>query len=271
MHINQVEFTIFDTETTGLDFAAGERIIEIAGIRFKDETLIGEFDSLINTGRPVSPGAFAVNKISESMLASAPGPEKVIADFLNFSSASCLASYNTEFDMGFLNSELARLNFEVKTPAPVVDILILARNLLPGLPRYALWFVAEKLGIKNNQKHRALADVGLTLQVFQKLKSIFLNKGLSEFEAILPLATPLVPGKRGLSQEKLATLQEAVSAGRKIAIQYISVQDGRLSERTVIPRQLRQDARYNYLVAYCCLKQEERTFRVENILDFKVV
>ena len=53
MHINDVEFTIFDTETTGLDFASGERIVEIAGVRFKGETIIAEFDSLVNSGKQI--------------------------------------------------------------------------------------------------------------------------------------------------------------------------------------------------------------------------
>jgi len=271
MHINDLEFTIFDTETTGLDFLAGERIVEIAGLRFKGDQAIAEFDSLVNSGRPVSPGAFAVNKISQQMLASAPAPEKVIPEFLKFSAGSCLASYNAEFDLGFLNGELALLKLEPVNPAEVLDILTLARNLLPGLPRYALWFVAEKLGIKNDQKHRALADVELTLQVFKKLKTIFLSKGLFDLGEILPLGRPANLAKKGLSLEKLSVLKEAVSTGSKIVIQYISVQDGRLSSREIIPKQLRQDAKYNYLVAYCCLKQEERVFRVENILDFRFV
>ena len=184
MHINDVEFTIFDTETTGLDFASGERIVEIAGVRFKGETIIAEFDSLVNSGKPVSPGAFAVNKISSQMLQTAPGAEKVIPVFLNFVANSCLASYNTEFDLGFLNNELNLLKLEAKRPTQALDILTLARNVLPGLSRYALWFVAQALEIKNDQKHRALADVELTLQVFNKLKTMVVDRGMTDFEQV---------------------------------------------------------------------------------------
>jgi len=271
MHIDDVEFTIFDTETTGLDFGAGERIVEIAGVRFKGETIIAEFDSLVNSGKPVSPGAFAVNKISAGMLQTAPGAEKAIPDFLNFVANSCLASYNTEFDLGFLDNELNLLKLEARSPTQALDILTLARNVLPGLQRYALWFVAEQLGIKNDQKHRALADVQLTLQVFKKLKTIVLSKGLIDLSQILSLGTPGKLPRKGSAQDKLPFLKEAVSSGKKIVISYISVQDGRISQREIIPRRLSQDAKYNYLVAYCCLKQQERVFRVENILDIQVI
>jgi len=190
MHIDQVEFTIFDTETTGLDFACGERLVEIAGARFKAGTVIAKFDSLVNSGKAVSAKAFAVNKISPQMLQDAPGMGKVIPEFLRFSENSCLASYNTDFDLGFLNNELFLLNLPPVKLNQAMDILTLARNLLPGLPRYALWFVAESLGIKNNQQHRAYADVELTVEVFKKLKTIVLNKGLTDFEDFLRLSLP---------------------------------------------------------------------------------
>ena len=226
---------------------------------------------MVNSGKPVSPGAFAVNKISSQMLQTAPGAEKVIPVFLNFVANSCLASYNTEFDLGFLNNELNLLKLEAKRPTQALDILTLARNVLPGLSRYALWFVAQALEIKNDQKHRALADVELTLQVFNKLKTMVVDRGMTDFEQFLQLATPgnFIP--QGLSLEKLTILKEAVSSGRKIVIEYFSVQDGRLSRREIIPRRLRQDAKYNYLVAYCLIKQEERTFKVENIRDIQVI
>ncbi|MCK9572095.1 MAG: exonuclease domain-containing protein [Candidatus Omnitrophica bacterium] len=268
MHIDQVEFTIFDTETTGLDFACGERLVEIAGARFKADTVIAKFDSLVNSGKAVSAKAFAVNKISPEMLQGAPGMEKVIPEFLRFSENSCLASYNTNFDLGFLNNELTLLNLPLAKSNQAVDILTLARNVLPGLPRYALWFVAERLGIKNNQQHRAYADVELTLQVFMKLKSIVLDSGLSDFNDFFRLALSGNQFKPALAEKRMDFLKAAVESKRKIFIEYLSAQNNQITQRQIIPRLLRRDGACDYLVAYCFLKQQEVIFKVENILKF---
>jgi DNA polymerase III epsilon subunit family exonuclease len=175
--IDEIEFTIFDTETTGLDPRVGDRIIELAAIRFKGENKIAIFESLVNPEYPVSLGAFNVNKISREMLMNAPKPEEVIPKFLNFVQGSCLSCYNADFDLGFLNNELRILGLAQIKNSPVVDLLKIARVTLPGLERYALWYVAESLGIKIKQEHRALSDVELTLGVFYKLKEIIKAKG----------------------------------------------------------------------------------------------
>ncbi|MDO9572984.1 MAG: 3'-5' exonuclease, partial [Candidatus Omnitrophota bacterium] len=97
-HIDEVEFTIFDTETTGLKPEAGDRIVELAGLRVKGDKRIATFNTLVNSGKEISPGAFAVNKITLQMLQDAPTAQKAIPDFLEFISGSCLCSYNAEFD-----------------------------------------------------------------------------------------------------------------------------------------------------------------------------
>ena len=81
-NISQIEFTVFDVETTGLEPESGDRIIEIAAVRLKERRESGSFHSLINPGnRPVSPAAFAVNRISQEKLKSAPLIDKVIPLF----------------------------------------------------------------------------------------------------------------------------------------------------------------------------------------------
>ena len=179
--IEEIEFTIFDTETTGLDPRSGDRIIEIAGIRFKGEVKISSFQSLVNPLRPISPGAFQVNHISQEMLKDAPTIEKVLPDFLDFIKDSCLCSYNAGFDLEFLNNELKLAGRKPLEGIVVADILRMARRLLPNQERYALWFIADKLGIKAKQEHRAFSDVEMTLGVFSSLKQILQSKQISSF------------------------------------------------------------------------------------------
>jgi DNA polymerase III epsilon subunit len=178
-NIDEVELTIFDTETTGLYPDTGDRIVELAGLRVKGKERIGTFDMLINPGREISPGAFAVNKITPEMLKDAPDVAVVMPKFLDFISGSYLCSYNAEFDLSFINNELKLLGRPVINNTIVLDVLIMAKKLLPNLSRYALWFVAKELGVQTTQQHRALADVEMTWEVFNKLKIISQEKGIA--------------------------------------------------------------------------------------------
>ncbi|MDD2689279.1 MAG: exonuclease domain-containing protein [Candidatus Omnitrophica bacterium] len=269
--IEKIEFTIFDTETTGLDPFSGDRIVEIAGIRFKGELQIAKFCALVNPHRPISEAAFAVNRITRDMLEGAPDIDKVMPPFLNFIQDSCLCSYNAGFDLEFLNSELRRIGSRLPDNIMVLDILKMAKRLLPGLERYALWFVADSLGINAKQQHRAFSDVELTMKVFRKLKQVFKTKGLSDFKDFSTLFTIDPHLLDNLNSQKIAQIQEAIDLGVKLRIKYLSSSRAEVSEREVIPRQILQEKNKNYLVGYCYLRKEERTFRIDGILHLQIL
>jgi DNA polymerase III subunit alpha, Gram-positive type len=180
-HIDELELTIFDTETTGLNPQTGDRIVELAGLKVRGTQRLAVFDALVNSGQPISPGAFAVNKITPEMLQDAPGISVVMPKFLDFIQGSCLCSYNAEFDLSFLNNELRLIGLAEINNMVVLDVLTMAKKLLPGLARYALWFVADQLEVKLKQEHRALSDVEMTWEVFTKLKIICQEKGITDF------------------------------------------------------------------------------------------
>ncbi|MBM3250393.1 MAG: WYL domain-containing protein [Candidatus Omnitrophica bacterium] len=270
-HIREVDFIVFDTETTGLDPASGDRIIELAAIRLKGSQRLDTFQALVNPLRPVSPGAFAVNKISQEMLEGALTMDKVMPQFLEFIRDSCLCSYNAGFDLEFLNQELRLLGKPPLEDAVVLDVLKMARRLLPGLERYALWFVAEKLDIKIKQEHRALSDVELTIGVFERFKELLSQKGVFDFTNLTHLFSISPKVLEGLDALKIAEIQEAIELGVKLKIRYLSSSGGEVSEREVIPKQIKQERNQNYLVGFCSLRNEERTFRIDGILHLEVV
>ncbi|MFH0912816.1 MAG: exonuclease domain-containing protein [Candidatus Omnitrophota bacterium] len=270
-NIDEVEFTIFDTETTGLDPESGDRIVEIAGIRFKGREKIATFQTLVNPHRLISEAAFAVNRITPQMLKSAPKISRVMPEFLDFIQDSCLCSYNATFDLGFLRNELKLLGKNLPRNNAVADILRMAKRTLPGLERYALWFVADRLGIKTAQQHRAFADVELTLAVFYKLKEILKTKGIGDFAnffSLFGLSSELL---ENLNNQKLAKIQQALDLGVKLKIKYLSSCEAAVSERDVIPKEIRQEKDRHYLVGHCCLRNEERTFRIDGILHLEIV
>lgn len=270
-NLDEIEFTIFDTETTGLEPEAGDRVVEIAAIRFKGKERIAAFQSLVNPGRPISEGAFRVNRITLEMLRDAPVIERVLPDFLTFIQNSCLCSYNAAFDLGFLNNELKISGKGQLEVVAVVDILKMARRLLPGLERYALWFVAESLGIRTEQKHRAFSDAELTFCVFDKLREKLREKGITDFLSFAGLFGLNSKSSDDINNQKLAKIQEAMDLGVKLKIKYLSGFHAEVSEREVIPRQIRQEGNNVYLVGFCCLRNEERTFRLDGILHLEIL
>lgn len=271
MNIEEIEFVIFDTETTGLEPQAGDRIVEIAAVRLKDKERIATFESLVNPHRQISEAAFQVNRITQDMLKDAPDMREVAPKFLEFIQGSCLCSYNAVFDLGFLNSELKLIGMSFPETILVFDILNMSRRLLPGLERYALWFVAQKLGIKQAQKHRALSDVELTLGVFNKLKESLEAKGIADFTNFSNLFAVNRNLLQDINAQRVARIQEAISLGVSLKIKYLSASGAQVTEREVIPKQIKQENSRSYLVGYCCLRKEERTFRVDGILHLELV
>lgn len=269
--IAEVEFTVFDTETTGLDPGSGDRIIELAAIRLKGQERVADFQTLVNPLRPVSEGAFAVNKISQEMLTDAPTMDKVMPQFLDFIRGSCLCSYNAGFDLEFLNQELKLMGKGPLEDVVVLDVLKMAKRLLPGLERYALWFVAEKLDIKTKQEHRAFSDVELTISVFDKFKEMLSLKGIFDFTNFTHLFSISPRILENLNALKIAEIQEAIGLGIKLKIRYLSSLGAEVSEREVLPKQIKQEKNQSYLVGFCCLRNEERTFRIDGILHLEVV
>lgn len=276
--LDKTTFVIFDTETTGLDPQAGDRIVEIAAVKFRGKEKISSFQTLINPLRPISEGAFMVNKITASMVEGAPLIENILPDFLNFIKDSCLCSYNASFDLQFLNSELSGTKKRLGAQTPlsldkiiVIDILKMARRLLPGLERYALWFVAEHLGIRREQRHRALQDAELTREVFNNLINILTIKGVADFENFVGLFGINSHFLDNLNNRKLAKIQEAIDLGMRIKIRYLSSSDARVSQREIIPKEIKQERNRSYLIGHCLLRNEERTFNLDGLLHLEVI
>jgi DNA polymerase III subunit alpha, Gram-positive type len=270
-NIDEVEFTIFDTETTGLEPRSGDRIVEIAGVRFRGKERISTFQKLVNPKRPISEAAFQVNRITHEMLKDAPAIEQIMPEFLGFIKDSCLCSYNAGFDLEFLNNELKLTGRGALEGIVVADILRMAKRLLPGLERYALWFVAQKLGLKARQTHRAFSDVELTLGVFNKLKEILESRGIVDFTNFSSLFSVHPDFLKDLTAQKSAQIQEAIDLGLNLKIKYLSSSGVEVTEREVIPKEIKQESNRSYLVGYCCLRSDERTFRIDGILQLELI
>ena len=178
---------VLDTETTGLDPKGGDRLIEIGCIELVNRRPTGlEYHSFINPERDVPAEAQAVHGISTGFLKDKPLFAKVAGDFLAFIGSDTLVIHNANFDIGFLNAELARLKQPAITMDRVVDTLALARRKHPAGP-HSLDALCKRYGIDNSKrvKHGALMDSVLLAEVYIEL--------IGERQAALVLAAKGAP------------------------------------------------------------------------------
>ncbi len=161
---------VLDTETTGLDYRLGDRIIEIGCVELLNRKLTGQrFHSYINPEREVEAGAMAVHGLSSEFLQDKPRFGEIVAAFLEFIRGAELVIHNAAFDIGFLNNELAlRLQAPLEQAcAGIVDTLKMARELHPGR-RNSLDALCERYAIDNSGRtlHGALLDAELLAEVY---------------------------------------------------------------------------------------------------------
>jgi DNA polymerase III subunit epsilon len=162
---------VLDTETTGLDPANGHRIVEIGCVELLNAIPTGEtFHAYIDPGRDMPEEAFRVHGISAEFLAGKPVFAKVAADFLKFADGAKIVAHNAEFDVRFLNAELALLGFAPIASERVIDTLALARRKYPGTAN-SLDALCERYGIDTSRraKHGALLDAGILAEVYAEL------------------------------------------------------------------------------------------------------
>lgn len=185
---------VLDTETTGLDFRLGDRVIEIGCVELLNRKLTGQrFHRYINPEREVEAGALAVHGLSNEFLQDKPRFGEIVAEFLDFIQGAELVIHNAAFDVGFLNHELALLEAPPLEEAcrGVVDTLNLARELHPGR-RNSLDALCERYAIDHSGRtlHGALLDAELLAEVF-----LAMTRGQESLHMdIGPAEAPALPG-----------------------------------------------------------------------------
>ena len=160
-----------DTETTGLSAKDGDRIVEIACIETKDLIPTNRvFHKLINPQKKVSSEAFKVHGFSDDFLKGKEKFDEVVEDFLEFIKDKKLIIHNAPFDVGFLNSELRRLNKKIIDFKNVEDTLTLARSKFPASSN-SLDNLCKRFNIdlSRRTKHNALLDCELLREVYINL------------------------------------------------------------------------------------------------------
>lgn len=162
---------VLDTETTGLDPASGDRIVEIGCVELVNHIPSGRtWHAYINPERDMPQTAYEVHGLSAEFLADKPVFAAVHEAFLDFIGEAPLIIHNAAFDAGFLNAELARVDKPPLAPERIVDTLALARRKHPGAAN-SLDALCKRYQIDASARsvHGALLDASLLAQVYVEL------------------------------------------------------------------------------------------------------
>ena len=181
--LKDVTFAFFDVETTGLESSQGDKICEVAVLKARNGQHLESFHSLIDPGRMVSVGAYAVNGITQEMLNGKPKFNQIADKILKIFDNAVIVCHNASFDMGFLRAEFNMAGL-VLPSYPVVDTLRIARRRF-DFSSNSLSNIARSLGIKVEQSHRAMNDCITTQRIFQKFLDNFERRGIVTLDRLL--------------------------------------------------------------------------------------
>jgi DNA polymerase-3 subunit epsilon len=162
---------VLDTETTGLSPEDGHRIIEIGCVELINRRPTSQhFHRYINPKRAVDLGALEVHGIDDDFLSTQPEFDQIASEFLDFVADAELIIHNADFDVGFINSELQRLDLtvnDITKRCEILDTLALARRMHPG-KRNSLDALAKRYQVDNSKRelHGALLDAQILAEVY---------------------------------------------------------------------------------------------------------
>lgn len=260
-----------DTETTGASPEYGDRVIEIGIVRLVGGEVVAEYQQLIDPQRRISPGITALTGINQSMTAGQPTFEQQMPRMMELLRGAILVGHNTGFDLGFLRAEFSRCrrNMEVELgPTHVLDTLRLARRRF-GRSGNGLQALAQRLAIRSTQAHRALADAHTTHQLLR-----ILLEPMGGWSCCLCDVLAAQGGAMGLSRGTQHTvlpweIQEAIESGGVVTMEYLDAAEQR-TRRPIRPLHIKKHNGELLLVAYCELRQAQRTFKLDRIVQLHV-
>jgi DNA polymerase-3 subunit epsilon len=174
----ELTYTVFDTETTGLEPSAGDEIVSIGAVRIVNGRLLkGEvFQQLVNPRRPIGRAAARIHGIDARTLSGEPPIEQVLPAFHRFCEDTVLVAHNAAFDMRFL--ELKEAATGMRFAQPVLDTLLLSAALHASLEDHSLDAIAARLGVRVIGRHTALGDALVAGEIFLKLVPLLAERGI---------------------------------------------------------------------------------------------
>jgi DNA polymerase-3 subunit epsilon len=171
-------YTVFDTETTGLNPSEGDEIIQIGAVRIVNGKLLHQevMDQLVDPERLIPAASIPIHGISQDMVRGQPNIDTVLPAFHAFAQDTVLVAHNAAFDMRFLQLKEQRTGLAFEQP--VLDTLLLSAVVHPNQESHRLEAIAERFDITVLGRHTALGDAIVTAEVFLKLVTLLQEMGI---------------------------------------------------------------------------------------------
>ena len=176
--LSLLSFTVFDTETTGLNPSQGDEIIQIGAIRVVNGRLLRQeaFEQLVDPGFPVPAASIPIHGITQDMVHGKPRIGEVLPAFHAFAQDTVLVAHNAAFDMKFL--QLKEASTGLSFHQPVLDTLLLSAVVHPNQEAHRLEAIAERFNITVLGRHTALGDAIVTAEVLLRLIPLLQAMGI---------------------------------------------------------------------------------------------
>jgi DNA polymerase-3 subunit epsilon len=176
--LDELVFTVLDTETTGLDPTGGDRIVALGAVRVVNGRILRQetFDRLVDPGRPVPASSTEIHGLTDEMLAGAPAIEEVLTAFVRFAEDTVLVGHNVSFDLQFLQQAGRAAGVDLSRPA--LDTLLIHAALYPGQEDHTLESIAARLGVSVVGRHTALGDALVTADVLVAMLTPLRQQGI---------------------------------------------------------------------------------------------
>lgn len=196
---------ILDTETTGLDYRTGDRVVEIGCVELVGRQLTGQrYHAYLNPERPVGDSE-RIHGLSDEFLADKPKFADIAADFVAFIRDADLVIHNAAFDVGFLDNELGLMKLDgiARTCGEVVDTLRMAREMRPG-KKNNLDALCNEFGVDNSgrQLHGALLDAELLAEVY-----LAMTRGQNSLEILFDSPATVIVGQQARKRAPLLVVR----------------------------------------------------------------
>jgi DNA polymerase-3 subunit epsilon len=177
--LSELAYTVFDTETTGLNPSEGDEIIQIGAARCVNGKLLKQesFEQLVNPGRLIPAAGIPIHGITQDMVRGKPFITDVLPAFYNFAQDTVLVAHNAAFDMKFL--QLQEKNTGLVFSHPVLDTLLLSAVVHPNQESHRLEAIAERFNVTILGRHTALGDAMVTAEVWLRLIPLLQAMGIT--------------------------------------------------------------------------------------------
>jgi DNA polymerase III epsilon subunit family exonuclease len=270
--LSQIPIAVIDVETTGASADFGHRVIELGIVRIEQGQKAAEYQQLFDPGRRLSPGITELTGITQEMVDGQPRFIDQLDRVTELLNGAVILGHNVRFDLSFINKEYRRCGKDLSAvlgpSVQVLDTVRIARRRF-GRGGNGLGRLALRLGVEQVAAHRALADAQTTHLVFEKLLAPVNGWATCLCDAMREQGGPmgLLPATPRESVLPLE-LEEALEQRRPVLMDYLDARKMR-TQRIIEPLQIRRRGDEMILIAHCHLRGDQRTFKVDRIVELK--